>query len=110
MIDGRALFGGDDGVDGWHMCCAEIVAWFVTAPMPAAHANVSKQVPLKFVSPPKPFQRATGTTASKPARSARVTISRLFGQFISRRPGAVVAAQPLLTLTPKTPSFRRLSL
>jgi len=47
---------------------------------------------------------------SKPARSAVVTMSRLFGQVISRCPGAVVAAQPLLTLAPKTPSLSRLSL
>jgi hypothetical protein len=37
-------------------------------------------------------------------------MSRLFGQVISRCPAAVVAAQPLLTLAPNTPSFSRLSL
>jgi hypothetical protein len=69
-----------------------------------------KVVPLKLVAPPKPFQRATGTSASNPARSAVVTMSRLLGQFVSRWPGAVVAAQPLLTLAPQTPSLSRLSL
>src|SRR5271170_6941529 len=58
----------------------------------------------------EPLPAATGTRASKSARSAVVTMSRLLGQVISRRPGAVVAAQPLLTLAPDTSSLSRLSL
>src|SRR4029453_4518946 len=82
----------------------------VAAASPAAQVYVSKQVPLKLVLPPKPFQRATGTRASIPARSAMTAMSRLFCQVGCRCPSAVVAAQPLLTLSPNTPSLSRLSL
>src|SRR5262245_59923814 len=82
----------------------------VAAASPAAQVYVSKQVPLKLVWPPKPFQRATGTRASIPARSAMTAMSRLFSQVGCRCPSAVVAAQPLLTLSPKTPILNRLSL
>ena len=41
----------------------------VTAARPAAQVYVSNVEPLKFVGPPNPRQRATGTIASNPARS-----------------------------------------
>src|ERR671923_2139485 len=104
-------------------CLAATIGWIVatcdvektapcrvTAASPAAQVYVSKQVPLKLVLPPKPFQRATGTRASMPARSAMTAMSRLFCQVSCRCPSAVVAAQPLLTLSPNTPSLSRLSL
>src|SRR5215207_5184191 len=104
-------------------CLAAMIGWTVgtwevektpvcsvAAARPAAQVYVSKQVPLKFVGPPNPFQRATGTIASSPMRSARSAISLVAGQVVSRWPSAVVIAQPLLTLAPKTPSLRRLSL
>src|SRR5215470_17403026 len=81
----------------------------VAAASPAAQVYVSKQVPLKLVLPPKPFQRATGTRASIPARSAITAMSILLCQVGSRCPSAV-AAQPLLTLSPNTPNLSRLSL
>src|SRR5215467_8113540 len=82
----------------------------VTVARPAVQVYVSKQVPLKLLLPPKPFQRAMGTRASIPAQSAMTAMSRLFCQVGCRCPSAVVAAQPLLTLSPNTPSLSRLSL
>src|SRR5712691_3548866 len=82
----------------------------VAAASPAAQVYVPKQVPLKLVWPPKPFQRATGTRASIPARSAMTAMSTLFCQVGCRCPSAAEAAKPLLTLSPNTPNLSRLSL
>src|SRR5579883_1232960 len=93
---------------GWTVgtCDVENTAAFaVASDRPAAQVYVSKHVPLKLVGPPKPFQRATGTSASKPAWSASLAMARVFGQLVSRWPSAMVIAQPLLTFPPKTPSF-----
>jgi hypothetical protein len=40
-------------------------------------------LPLKFVLPPKPRQRAIGTSASKPSASARCAISLVCAQVAS---------------------------
>src|SRR5262245_65507018 len=98
---------------GWTVGTCDVektAASRVAAASTAAQVYVSKHVPLKLVLPPKPFQRATGTRASIPARSAITAMSRLFCQVGCRWPSAVVAAQPLLTLSPNTPSLSRLSL
>jgi len=38
--------------------------YLVAEPIPAAQEKDSKPAPLKLVTPPKPFQRPTGTSAS----------------------------------------------
>src|SRR5439155_3086390 len=79
----------------------------VSAASPAAHVYVSNEAALKLVAPPKPFQRATGTSASMPARSARIAISRVAAHVASGLRSARVAEQPPPRFEPKTPSFRR---
>src|SRR5262245_11931493 len=79
----------------------------VAAARPAAHVYVSNEAALKFVAPPKPFQRATGTSASIPARSARIAISRVADHVASGLLSARVAEQPPPRFEPNTPSLRR---
>jgi hypothetical protein len=62
---------------------------------------------LKSVSPPKPFQRPTGTNRSKPRASARRASARFCSQVGRNDDSAVLMVQPLLTLLPKMPSLMR---
>src|SRR5580658_7599536 len=82
----------------------------VAAARPAAQVSVSKLRWLKLVAPPKPRQRATGTSASIPAASAARAIRTDSCHSIFSVSAALVIAQPPLTLRPKTPSLSRLGL
>ena len=73
---------------------ASTVICFVAAARPAVEVWVSKAALLKWVAPPKPFQRAIGTSASIPASSATTAMSSVSGQVVSSVPSAVVAVQP----------------
>jgi hypothetical protein len=55
----------------------------VASARPAAQVYVSKQLPLKLVEPPKPFHRATGTSTSRPIRSACRAIDFVWSQLTS---------------------------
>jgi hypothetical protein len=89
---------------------AKTAAWSVAPPTPAAQVKVSKQAPLKLVTPPKPRQRATGTRASNPALSA-MRVSRLMLSHVGRNtPSIVVIAHALSTFKPNSPSLKRLVL
>src|ERR1700682_6499336 len=93
------------------MCTvAKIPMRSVSAARPAAQVSVSKLRWLKFVTPPKPRHRATGTIASIPAASAARAILTDSSHSILSVSAALVIAQPPLTLSPKTPSLRRLRL
>ena len=89
---------------------AKIPIRSVAAARPAAQVSVSKLRWLKFVAPPNPRHRATGTSASIPAASAARAIRTDSSHSILSVSAALVIAQPLLTLRPKTPSLRRLGL
>ena len=79
--------------------------YFVEAPMPAAQVNDSKPAPLKLVTPPKPFQRPTGTSASNSISSAMVASASVLGQSALSTPSILEIAQPPLRLLEKVPSF-----
>src|SRR5690349_13649716 len=89
---------------------AKIPIRSVAAARPAAQVSVSKLRWLKLVAPPKPRQRATGTSASIPAASAARAILTDSSHSILSVSAALVIEQPPLTLSPKTPSLRRLGL
>jgi hypothetical protein len=84
---------------------ANTVEFCVQAPTPAAQENVSKPGPLKLVTPPKPFQRPTGTIASNSISSASLASVSVFGQLISSTPSMVEMAQPRSRLVPNVPSL-----
>jgi hypothetical protein len=65
---------------------------------------------LKLVTPPKPFQRPTGTSASNSISSASLASVSVFGQLISQTPSMVEIAQPRSRLLPKVPSLSLRSL
>ena len=73
--------------------------------MPAAQVNDSKPAPLKLVTPPKPFQRPTGTSASNSISSAMVASASVLGQSALSTPSILEIAQPPLRLLEKVPSF-----
>src|SRR5215467_7043235 len=77
----------------------------VEAAMPAAQVKASKPRPCGLVVPPKPCQRATGTSASKSISSATLASPSVFGQVMSRRPSRSDITQPLSRLVWKVPSF-----
>src|SRR5215470_3039784 len=98
---------------GWMVGTWEVAntaARSVAPPTPAAQVKVSKQAPLKLVVPPKPRQRATGTSASKPAASAKPVSVLTLGQVGRNTPSMVVIAQALSTFSPNSPSLKRLAL
>ena len=72
-----AIFAATMGctVGRWEV--ANIAMSSVASATPTAQVYVSKHVPLKFVVPPSPFQRAIGTSASNPSASARRAIARV---------------------------------
>src|ERR1700733_8830679 len=73
--------------------------------MPAAQEKHSKPGPLKFVSPPKPFQRPTGTKASNSMSSAIWQSSSVFGQLTFSVPSTVEMAHPPPRLVENVPSL-----
>ena len=79
--------------------------YLVAPAIPAAHVKHSKPGPLKFVSPPKPFQRPTGTNASNSISSAMRPSSRVFGQLTFSVPSIVEIAQPPPRFVENVPSF-----
>jgi hypothetical protein len=80
--------------------------FFVAASKPQAHVIVSKVEPSKFVSPPQPFQRATGRTNSMPASSSMRAKRRLSSHEPDQRSGTFVAAIPDEQFGPKNPILR----
>src|SRR5215831_3162152 len=78
--------------------------------MPAAQEKHSKPGPLKLVTPPNPFQRPTGTSASNSMASASCAMASVLGQSIFKTPGRVEIAQPRSRLEPKVPSLSLRSL
>jgi hypothetical protein len=77
----------------------------VEAPIPAAHVNDSKPAPLKLVTPPKPFQRPTGTSASNSISSPMRASASVLGQSALSTPSIVEIAQPPLRLLENVPSL-----
>src|SRR5215211_3454273 len=69
-----------------------------------AQVNDSNPAPLKFVTPPNPFQRPTGTSASNSISSAIRASSNVLGQSASSTPSMVEIAQPWLRLDENVPS------
>src|SRR5262245_26496666 len=66
---------------------------------------VSNELALTLLRPPKPFQRATGTMHSRPARSANSASVLLLSQLASQRSGALVKASPPEQSEPNSPSL-----
>ena len=75
--------------------------------MPAAQVKVSKPGPCGSVKPPKPRQRATGTSASKSIWSASCASVTVFGQVMSSRPSRSDITQPESRLVWKVPSLSK---
>jgi hypothetical protein len=89
---------------------AKTAGYLVAAPIAAAQVYGSKPAPLKFVTPPKPFQRPTGTRASNSISSAsRANVSVLCQSAFST-PSMVVIAHPWLRLLENVPSLSLRSL
>src|ERR1700733_10715801 len=65
----------------------------------------SKTFSLKFVTPPKPCQRPSGTIASNAISSARRDTVVTLGQFSSYTPSIVDMVAAPLTLVQKVPSL-----
>ena len=84
---------------------AKIAGYLVEAPMPAAHEKHSNPAPLKFVVPPNPCHRPTGTKASNSIASPSCASAKVLGQSASRTPSIVVIAQPPLKFVQKVASF-----
>src|ERR1700690_1751232 len=88
------------------MCeVANTLEYDVASDSPAAQANTSKPAPLKLVSPPKPFQRPTGTSASKSIASDIAASADVLGQSAFNVPSILEMAQPWLRLLENVPSF-----
>src|SRR5690606_17454179 len=83
---------------------------FVEAATAEAQEKLSKPSPLKLVSPPKPFQRPTGTSASNPISSPSCASRNVEGQFASSTPSIFEIAQPPLRLVENVPSLSLRSL
>src|SRR6185295_18347504 len=80
------------------------------APMPAAQVKHSKPALLKLVTPPNPFQRPTGTSASNPISSPICASASVEGQSALSVPSIEETAQPPLRLLQKVPSLSLLLL
>src|SRR5271170_582841 len=89
---------------------ANTAGYLVEAPMPAAQEKHSKPAPLKLVTPPKPFQRPTGTSASNSISSAIWASRTVLGQLILSVSGIVLMAHPPFKLVQKVPSLSLRSL
>src|ERR1700684_1475930 len=88
------------------MCeVANTLEYEVAAERPAAQANTSKPSPLKLVSPPKPFQRPTGTMASNFMSSARRASSLVAGHSALSKPAIFEIVPPPERLVENEPSF-----
>src|SRR5215470_19602484 len=72
---------------------------------PGVLVEASKPAPCGLVKPPKPCQRATGTSASNSISSASLASATVVGQVMSRRPSRSDITQPLSRLVWKVPSF-----
>jgi hypothetical protein len=70
----------------------------VSAAMPAAQVYASNPGPCGLVAPPKPCQRATGTSASNSISSASRASASVFGHVMSSRPSSADMTQPLSRL------------
>src|SRR6476646_8318124 len=81
----------------------KIPEFFVEAPTPAAHVKHSKPCPLKFVGPPNPFQRPTGTSASISISSPMRASAMVLGQSAFSVPSIFEMAQPPDRLLEKVP-------
>src|SRR5581483_611755 len=84
---------------------ANTAGYFVSAPIAAAHVYGSKPAPLKLLTPPNPFQRPTGTSASNSISSASCASVSVLCQSALSTPSIVVIAQPWLRLLEKVPSL-----
>ena len=78
--------------------------YLVAEPIPAAQEKDSKPAPLKLVTPPKPFQRPTGTSASNCIASASCASVSVLAQSASSTPSMLEIAQPPLRLVENVPS------
>jgi len=67
--------------------------------------TVSKPAPSKFVAPPNPFQRATGSMNSTPAASSIRASATLSSHDADQRSLTFVAAIPEDMFAPKMPSL-----
>src|SRR5712691_3073084 len=77
----------------------------VEAAMPAAQVKASKPRPCGLVAPPKPCQRATGTSASSSISSASLASASVLGQVMSSLPSRSDITQPLSRLVWNVPSL-----
>lgn len=84
---------------------AKMPGYRVEAPIADAHENDSNPCPLKLVTPPKPFQRPTGTSASNSISSPMRASASVSGQVASSTPSMLEMAQPPLRLEQKVPSL-----
>src|ERR1700733_892293 len=84
---------------------AKIAGYFVDALNPAAHEKASNPAPLKFVLPPNPCHRPTGTKASNSIASPNLASAKVLGQSASSTPSIVVIAHPPLRFVQKVASF-----
>src|SRR5947207_11877845 len=93
---------------GWMVGTCEVANtpdFFVDAPMPAAQVNDSNPAPLKLVTPPKPFQRPTGTSASNSMASPICASASVLGHSALSTPSILEIAQPWLRLLENVPSL-----
>src|SRR5215470_4228463 len=74
---------------------------------PGVLVEASKPAPCGLVKPPKPCQRATGTSASNSISSASLASATVLGQVMSSRPSRSDITQPLSRLVWNVPSFSR---
>src|SRR3984957_1852080 len=98
---------------GWMVGTCDVantLEYLVAPAMPAAQEKHSNPGPLKFVSPPKPFQRPTGTRASNSISSAMRPSSSVFGQLTLSVPSIVEIAQPPPRFVENVPSLSLRSL
>ena len=95
VVDGGGLLGRHDRMHRQHVRGREHrrSGWCRRRCRPPRR-SVSKPGPLKLVTPPKPFQRPTGTSASNSISSASFASVSVFGQLISSTPSMVEIAQP----------------
>src|SRR5260370_7759607 len=82
---------------------AKTAEYFVVAPIAAAQVYGSKPAPLKFVTPPKPFQRPTGTSASNSISSASRPNVSVICQSAFSTPSILGLPHPCLSLLPNDP-------
>src|SRR4051794_22980265 len=91
--------------------CIVAKAWmrWVAAMSPVAHVNPSNERSPRSAAPPCPRQRAMGTIASSPSRSAQRARRRFSSHVPWMLPSTSASVTPPRRLIPKMPTFSALS-